>query len=130
MTLFREAPLGSVDGEESSGSGPCHLIQLKSLSSSAVDGPKVTAFISRVSEEEDAFFHMMLIACSDAPYVGQYVSFSVVRGIYVEEGLFKEEKREEEDGEEVEREMGKVKTYSEEKAFAFLARCFNKRGFS
>ncbi|KAF6230560.1 hypothetical protein HO173_011097 [Letharia columbiana] len=85
-------------------------------------------FIGRVSGEEDAFFHKKSFAGSDEPYVGQAVSFVFEEGpkgaaaVKVKEeegGVAKEE--EEEGG----REMGKVKTYNEEKGFSFIARCFD-----
>ncbi|KAL9071982.1 MAG: hypothetical protein Q9161_003914 [Pseudevernia consocians] len=83
-------------------------------------------FIGRVSGEEDAFFHKKSFAGINEPYVGQAVSFIFEEGpkgtaavkVKEEEGGITEEKEDER-----EREMGKVKTYSEEKGFTFIARC-------
>lgn len=83
-------------------------------------------FIGRVGGEEDAFFHKKSFTGSDEPYVGQNVSFVFEEG---PKGAAAVKVKEEEGGiaepeeEEGEREMGKVKTYSEEKGFAFIVRC-------
>ncbi|KAL9132630.1 MAG: hypothetical protein Q9175_006194 [Cornicularia normoerica] len=85
-------------------------------------------FIGRVSGEADAFFHKKSFAGSDEPYVGQAVSFVFEEGpkgaaagkVKEEEGCLAD--KEENEGE---REMGKVKTYNEEKGFAFIVRCFD-----
>ncbi|CAF9919882.1 MAG: hypothetical protein ALECFALPRED_001331 [Alectoria fallacina] len=87
-------------------------------------------FVGRASGEEDAFFHKKSFAGSQEPYVGQVISFVVEggpKGAAAMKVKGEEVGSAEEEEKEGVREMGMVKfqTYSEEKGFAFITRCFD-----
>ena len=85
-------------------------------------------FIGRANGGDDAFVHMKECGGKDF-VVGQAVSFvfedgpkgASAKNVREEEGGVVMEEAVEED--EVERELGKVKSYNEEKGFAFIGRC-------
>ncbi|KAF6231745.1 hypothetical protein HO173_010047 [Letharia columbiana] len=85
-------------------------------------------FIGRANGGDDAFVHLKECGGKDF-VVGQAVSFAFEEGpkgasaknVREEEGSMMMEEAVEED--EGERELGKVKSYNEEKGFAFIGRC-------